>query len=77
MSEQCRGRWLDYKIEGSGARQTFRLITEHVRETLCIGTSWTQFIIWRGLLGNKIADHSDVVGASPVSAAPTTSSFSA
>ena len=28
------------------------------------------------LLGNKIADHSDVVGASPVGAAPTTSSFS-
>ena len=28
-------------------------------------------------LGNKIVDHSDVVGASPVGAAPTTSSFSA
>ena len=28
------------------------------------------------LLGNIIADHSDVVGASPVGAAPTTSSFS-
>ena len=28
------------------------------------------------LLGNKIIDHSDVVGASPVSTAPTTSSFS-
>ena len=28
------------------------------------------------LLGNKIVDHSDVVGASPVGAAPTTSSFS-
>ena len=27
------------------------------------------------LVGNKIVDHSDVVGASPVSAAPTTSSF--
>ena len=27
-------------------------------------------------LGNKIVDHSDVVGALPVSAAPTTSSFS-
>ena len=27
-------------------------------------------------LGNKIADTSDVVGASPVRAAPTTSSFS-
>ena len=32
--------------------------------------------IRRTFVGNKIADHSDVVGASPVSAAPTTSSFS-
>ena len=28
------------------------------------------------LEGNKIVDHSDVVGASPVGAAPTESSFS-
>ena len=28
------------------------------------------------LIGNKIVDHSDVVDASPVGAAPTTSSFS-
>ena len=32
--------------------------------------------ISRTLLGNTIVDHSDVVGASPVGAAPTTSSFS-
>ena len=30
----------------------------------------------RTLVGNWIVDHSDVVGASPVGAAPTTSSFS-
>ena len=30
----------------------------------------------RTLVGNKLVDHSDVVGASPVGAAPTTSSFS-
>ena len=30
----------------------------------------------RILVGNKIVDHSDVVGSSPVGAAPTTSSFS-
>ena len=30
----------------------------------------------RTLVGNKIVDQSDVVGASPVGAAPTTSSFS-
>ena len=28
------------------------------------------------LVGNKIIDHSQIVGASPVGAAPTTSSFS-
>ena len=33
--------------------------------------------IRRTLVGNNIVDHSDVVGASPVGAAPTTSSFSA
>ena len=32
--------------------------------------------IRRTLVGNKIVDHSDVVGASPVGAAPTTSSSS-
>ena len=32
--------------------------------------------ISRTLVGNKIVDHSDVVGASPVGAAPPTSSFS-
>ena len=31
--------------------------------------------IRRASVGNKIVDHSDVVGASPVGAAPTTSSF--
>ena len=29
----------------------------------------------RTLVGNKIVDHSDVVGASPVGTAPTISSF--
>ena len=32
--------------------------------------------ISRTLVGNKIVDHTDVVGASPVGVAPTTSSFS-
>ena len=32
--------------------------------------------IRRTSVSNKIVDHSDVVGASPVGAAPTTSSFS-
>ena len=37
------------------------------RQTSNISRTW---------VGNKIADHSDVVGASPVGAAPTTSSLS-
>ena len=37
------------------------------RQTSNISRTWES---------NKIADHSDVVGASPVGAAPTTSSFS-
>ena len=32
--------------------------------------------IRRALVGNKIVDNSDIFGASPVGAAPTTSSFS-
>ena len=32
--------------------------------------------IIRTLVGNYIVDHSDVAGASPVGATPTTSSFS-
>ena len=32
--------------------------------------------IRRTLVDNKIVDHSDVVGAAPIGAAPTTSSFS-
>ena len=37
---------------------------------------WDSYRQTPNLNGNKIADHSDVVGASPVGAAPTTSSFS-
>ena len=40
-------------------------------------TKYRQVSNIRGtLVGNKIVDHSDVVGASPVGAAPSTSSFS-
>ena len=49
-------------------------------------TNWCHFLpnstyrqvsnIRRTLVGNTIVDHSDVVGESPVGAAPTTSSFS-
>ena len=50
-------------------------------------TRYISIVVWQGdipqnsnirrtLVGNEIVDHSDVVGASPVGAAPTTSSFS-
>ena len=42
-----------------------------------LSTYYHQISNIRGtLVGNKFVDHSDVVGASPVGAAPTTSSFS-
>ena len=34
-----------------------------------------KYLIRRLLVGSKIIDHSDVVGASPVGGAPTTYSF--
>ena len=49
-----------------------------------VARSWPSMILTyrktssliRTLVGDKIVDNSDVVGASPVGAAPTTSSFS-
>ena len=47
------------------------------RKTLSSKYEYRQtYNISRSLVGNKIVDHSDVVGASPVGAASTTSSFS-
>ena len=46
-----------------------------VHATRCLGYR-ENYNISRTLAGNKIVDNSDVVGASPVGAAPTTSSFS-
>ena len=68
-----------------GPRRVIRLyrpsIHEHDRQTSgkCSleGGKYRQVSnVRRTLVGNWIADHSDVVGASPVGAAPTTSSFS-
>ena len=48
--------------------------------TCKLDTIWVVYrqvsIIRRTLIRNKLVDHSDVVGASPVGAAPTTSSWS-
>ena len=46
------------------------------RESLELKVNYHQASnISHALIGNKIVDHSDVVGASPVGAAPTASSF--
>ena len=53
------------------------MLTCHQRNSLAFIPEYRQVSnIRRTLVGNKIVDHSDVVGASPVGAAPTTSSFS-
>ena len=46
------------------------------QNTLTATSTIKSLIQVRTLVGNKIVDHSDVVGALPVGAAPTTSSFS-
>ena len=55
----------------------------HVADIFVRGRQETIYLIYRQvsnirrtLLDNWIVDHSDVVGASPVGAAPTTSSLS-
>ena len=51
-------------------------ILPQVREELTYSTYRKTSNISRTLVGNIIVDNSDAVGASPVGAAPTTSSFS-
>ena len=60
--------WLAFQIRRIGVIRYMILSTESIyRKTSHIS---------RTLVGNKIVDNSDVVGASPVGAAPTTSSLS-
>ena len=51
-------------------------ILPQVKQELIYFTYRKTSTISRTLIGNKIVDNSYVVGASPVGAAPTTSSFS-
>ena len=60
--------WLDIHCIGPGSYK----YDSFIGNNLYCKTSNTR----RNLVGNKIVDHSDVVGALPVGAAPTTSSFS-
>ena len=48
----------------------------HRWSVMIYGSLQAEFMICRTLVGNTIVNHSDVVGASPVGTAPTTSSFS-
>ena len=57
---------------------TYRILYDAIGVIIhsCVNLSYRlTFYIRRTLVGNKIVDHSDVVGASPVGAAPTTFIF--
>ena len=73
--------WYDIKANGdyTTIHQTgkyhdihMQILDDNDKQTVCRKVS----NIRSTLVGNKIVDHSDVVGASPVGAAPTSSSFS-
>ena len=51
------------------------IYVHYVQYQLPLGEHRQTSNIRRPIVDNKIVDHSDVVGASPVGAAPTTSSF--
>ena len=58
---------LVFKLRRKLVKASYKLLQKYYRKTSNIS---------RTLVGNKIVDNSDVVGASPVGVAPTTSSFS-
>ena len=67
ISCQCDTNWAGYfTLDARASRPV----------SSCNGTYRKTSNISRTLAGNKIVDNSNVVGASPVGAAPTTSSFS-
>ena len=63
-------------VKGTVCNATIQLWYICQRDTFCFDEYRKVSNIRRTLVGNNIVDHSDVVGASPVGAAPTTSSFS-
>ena len=67
--------WLGIKVKVTFQSHISRLC--YVCAMTLTGETYRKvFNISRTLIGNKIVDHSDVAGASPVGAAPTTSSLS-
>ena len=73
--KQCFTLWLFRRkcalCKGTGGSK----FPNSVHKSLFDGYHQTSYTS-RTLVGNKLVDHPDVVGASPVDAAPTTSSFS-
>ena len=66
-------RW----YSGQSASMEYTWFFSNIPVSATKGLNYHQvFNIRRTLVGYKIVDHSDVVGASPVGAAPTTASFS-
>ena len=70
LNEQFSCRWFERSWRPS-------VVMPHNYPQFVINEDYRQVSnIGRTLVGNEIVDHSDVVGASPVGAAPTASSFS-
>ena len=67
-------QWLNARLQDANALELLRSCTKPLMQY--IKSSCKTSNIRRTTSGNKIVNHSDVVGASPVGAAPTTSSFS-
>ena len=87
MSKICTPAILGQIVRVPWNLQIFRLALDHVWgmkfrfDSLRICDMYIfmyrhTYYIRRTLVGNKLVDHSDVVGASPVDVVPTTSSFS-
>ena len=68
--------WIHLQTDGQMQRQTEGLDKTNIPQLQCAGGIPQVSNICGTLVGNQIVDHSDVVGASPIGAAPTTSSFS-
>ena len=71
-----------WKAYGRDCKYSLQMVFK--QSTISCYRDWTYTALYyrktsnisRTLVGNKIVDNSDVVGASPVGAAPTTSSLS-
>ena len=74
----CRICWCQStRLSIDGCSRGVKLATGHQQQPHSLNYKYRQVSnLSCTLVGNKIDDHSDVVGASPVGAAPTTSSFS-